>query len=143
MPVLCDFACSHSRISNRLANKLQTKSCPTKLNVHATNSQQSIDKETVKPKLTPNASGGSCSCSIFSVKPLVRDNLQIGKKFINVDKLKSKYSHLERTFLGEDGYAEIETILGQDVFHFIRPWSTSNTTVRILQLPFVYHYIWY
>ena len=117
--VLCDSACSHSWISKRLAEKPQVKGSPTKLTVHGINSQQQIDTETVKLKLTTVHSGGSCSS--FPVKPFVRNDLQLGNDFIDRDNLKAKYPHLESISLSKYSYADVEMILGQDVFHAIRP----------------------
>ena len=116
--VLCDSACSHSWISKGLADKLQVKGSPTKITVHGINSQQLIDTETVELKLTPGHSGGSCSS--FPVKPFVRNDLKIGNDFIDVDNLKAKYPHLEPISLSKYSYADVEMILGQDVFHAIR-----------------------
>ena len=132
--VLCDSACSHSWISKRLADKLQVKGSPTKLTVHGINSQQQIDTETVELKLTPVHSGGSCSS--FPVKPFVRNDLKIGNDFIDVDNLKAKYPHLEPISLSKYSYADVEMILGQDVFHSIRPLEyfesdRANTPIAV------------
>ena len=116
---LCDSACSHSWISRRLADKLQVKGSATKLTVHGINSQQLIDTETVELKLTPVHSGGSCSS--FPVTPYVRDDLKVGNDIIDVDKLKTTYPHLEPIPLSKYSYSDVEMILGQDVFHCIRP----------------------
>ena len=115
----CDSACSHSWISRRLADKLQVKGSATKLTVHGINSQQLIDTETVELKLTPVHSGGSCSA--FPVTPYVRDDLKVGNDIIDVDKLKTTYPHLQPIPLSKYSYSDVEMILGQDVFHCIRP----------------------
>ena len=80
---LCDSACSHSWISEKLATKLNLKGLPTKLTVHGKNSQQVVDTEIVELKLTPVHSGGSCSA--FNVKPYVRKILNVGNDVIDVD----------------------------------------------------------
>ena len=116
--VLCDSACSHSRISKRLADKIQGKGSPTKLTLHGIDSQQLIDTGTVELKLTTVHSGGSCSS--FSEKPFVRNDLKIGNDFIDVDNLKAKYPHLEPISLSKYSYTDVEMSLGQDVFHSIR-----------------------
>ena len=84
---LCDSACSHSWISEKLATKLNLKGLPTKLTVHGINSQQVVDTEIVELKLTPVHSGGSCSA--FNVKPYVRKTLHVGNDVIDVDNLKT------------------------------------------------------
>ena len=116
---LCDSACSHSWISRRLVDKLQVKGSATKLTVQGINSQQLIDTETVELKLTPVHSGGPCSS--FPVTPYVRDDLKVGNDIIDVDKLKTTYPHLEPIPLSKYSYSDVEMILGQDVFHCIRP----------------------
>ena len=116
---LCDSACSHSWVSENLATKLDLKGSPTKLTVHGINSQQEIDTQIVELKLTPVHSGGACST--FEVKPYVRRTLHVGNDIINVDHLKKQYPHLEPIALSKYNYGDVEMILGQDVFHLIRP----------------------
>ena len=134
---LCDSACSHSWISEKLATKPNLKGLPTKLKVHGINSQQVIDTEIVELKLTPVHSGGSCYA--FSVKPYVRKTLHVGNDVIDVDYLKTIYPHLEPIALKTYCYGDVEMILGQDVFHSIRPLEyfesdrkNSPIAVRIL-----------
>ena len=116
---LCDSACSHFWISRSLADKLRVKSSATKLTVHGINSQQMVDTETVELMLTPFHSGGSCST--FPVTPYVRDDLKVGNDVIDVDNLKKVCPHLEPIPLSKYSYSNVEMILGQDVFHCIRP----------------------
>ena len=116
---LCESACSHSWISRRLVAKLQVKGSATKLTVHGINSKQLIDTERVELKLTPVHSGGSCKT--FPVTPYVRGVLKVGNDIIDADKLKTTYPNLEPIPLSKYSYADVEMILGQDVFHCIRP----------------------
>ena len=116
---LCDTTCSHSWISRSLAHKLRVKGSATKLTVHGINSQQVVDTETVELKLTPVHSGGSCST--FPVTPYVRDDLKVGNDVMDVDNLKTIYPHLEPIPLSKYSYSNVNMILGQDVFHCIRP----------------------
>ena len=116
---LCDSACSHSWVSRSLADKLRVKGSATKLTVHGINSQQVVDTETVELKLTHVHSGGSCS--IFPVTPYVRDDLKVGNDVIDVDNLRKIYPHLKPVPLSKYSYSNVEMILGQDVFHCIRP----------------------
>ena len=69
--------------------------------------------------MTPVHSGGSCST--FDVKPYVRKNLHVGNDVIDVDQLKQQFPHLEPVALRKYSYGDVEMILGQDVFHSIRP----------------------
>ena len=134
---LCDSACSHSWISEDLATKLNVKGLPTKLTVHGINSQQVVDTQIVELKLTPVHSGGSCST--FDVKHYVRKNLHVGNDVIDVDQLKQQYPHLEPVALSKYSYGEVEMILGQDVFHSIRPLeyfeSDRKNTPIAVRLP--------
>ena len=136
---LCDSACSHSWISEDLATKLNVKGLPTKLTVHGINSQQVVDTQIVELKLTPVHSGGSCST--FDVKPYVRKNLHVGNDVIDVDQLKQQYPHLERVALSKYSYGEVEMILGQDVFHSIRPLEYFESDRKIPQLPSDYRWV--
>ena len=131
---LCDSACSHSWISANLAKKLNVNGKPTQLTVHGINSNQVVDTQMAELKLTPVHSGGSCSP--FVVKPYVREDLSVGTDFIDVDFLKTKYPHLEPIALKKYSYADVEMILGQDVFHSIRPLEyfdsdRKNTPVAV------------
>ena len=78
-----------------------------------------VDTETVELNLTPVHSGGSFSTS--PVTPYVRDELKVGNDVIDVDNLKKIYPHLEPIPLSKYRYSNVEMILGQDVFHCIRP----------------------
>ena len=117
--VLCDSACSHSWISSELADKLDVRGTPTKLTVHGINSNTIVDTQMVELKLTPVHSG--VSCSSFTVKPYVRDQLTLGNDVIDVDDLKTRYPHLELIALRKYSYTDVKMILGEDVFHNIRP----------------------
>ena len=123
--VVCDTACSRSWISRRLADQLQLKGSPTKLTVHGINSHEVVNTEIVELKLTPVHSVNSCPP--FSVKPYVRKNLNVGTDVIDVDVLKTRYPHLDPIPLAEYRYEDVEMILGQDVFHAIRPLEYLET----------------
>ena len=135
--VLCDSACSHSWISSELARKLDVHGTPTKLTVHGINSNKVVDTQMVELKLTPVHSGGSCSS--FTVKPYVRDQLTIGNDVIDVDDLKTRYPHLEPIALSKYSYKDVKMILGQDAFHAIRPLeyfeSDRRNTPVAVRLP--------
>ena len=134
---LCDSACSHSWISANLATKLNVHGTPTKLTVHGINSNQVVDTQLVELKLTPVHSGGSCSP--FLVKRYVREDLKVGTDTIDVELFKTKYPHLQPIFLKKYSYGDVEMILGQDVFHSIRPLeyfdSHSKNTPVAVRLP--------
>ena len=116
---LCDSACSHSWISANLTTKLNVHGTPTKLTVHGIKSNQVVDTQLVELKLTPVHSGGSCSP--FVVRPYVREDLKVGTDTIDVELLNTKYPHLQPISLKKYSYADVEMILGQDIFHSVRP----------------------
>ena len=70
------------------------------------------------------------------MKPFVRNDLKIGNDLIDVENLKTKYPHLEPVPLSKYSYADVEMILGQDVFHSIRPLEyfesdRANTPIAV------------
>ena len=119
---LCDTACSHTWISASLASNLKVQGIPIKLTVHGINSQQVVDTQMVELKLTPVLSGGFCSP--FTIKPYNQ----------------IKYPHLDPVPLHKYSYADVDMILGQDVFHFILSarWSILIPTGKMFQLPSVF-----
>ena len=95
--------------------------------------RKTIDAQIVELKLTPVNSGGSCPSSV--VKPYLREALNVGTEIIDVQSLEVLYPHLEPNPLKKYSYGDVKMILGQDVFHCIRPsrWSILKPTKRILQ----------
>ena len=83
----------------------------------------------VELKLTPVHSGGSCSS--FTVKPYVRDQLTIGNDVIDVDEFKTCYPHLELIALSKNSYTDVKMVLGQDVFNAIQPLEYFESDRRI------------
>ena len=115
---LCDYAFSQSCISETLAAELFLQGTKTKLTVHGINLQELVDAQMIQLKLLLVHSGDT-DCSTFDVKPFVRKHLRVGKAFINVDGLKQQYPNLEPLLLKGYCYANIEMILGPDMFHVI------------------------
>ena len=116
----CDFACNHSWISETLVAKLLLQGTATKLKVDGINSQETVDTQMVQLRLLLVHSGDT-KCSMFDVKPFARKQFSVGNDFINVDGLKQRCLHLEPILLKGYSYPNIEMILGQDMFHVIRP----------------------
>ena len=123
--VLCDPACSHSWISEKVANKLNVRGPRIRLSVHGINSHQSVETQMVEVKLRPVHSDGTCES--FVIRPYVRKELNVGDDYIDVNELKRQYPHLDPIPLTEYRYGEVEMILGQDVFHAIRPLEYFDT----------------
>ena len=57
----------------------------------------------------------------FTVCAYVKNKIYIGSDIINVRRLQEKYSHLEPIDSVEFRYADVEMILGQDVYEYICP----------------------
>ena len=125
--VLCDLVCSQSWISSELAQNLDVLGTPNKLTVHGINSNKVVDTQIVELNLTPVHSGGSCS--FFTVKHYVRDQLTIENDASDVDDFKTRYPHLEPIALNNYSYTDVKMILGQDVFHAIRPLEYFESIV--------------
>ena len=57
----------------------------------------------------------------FRVTPFVKDNLSVGSKTIEVPILQDRFPHLQPKKPIVYNYSDVEMILGQDVFHAIKP----------------------
>ena len=81
--VLFDSACGHSCISKSPARKWNVQGTVSKLTVHGNNSHRAIDAETVKLRLTPFHSGGSCPA--FVVKTFVRKAINVITEVVDAE----------------------------------------------------------
>ena len=95
---------------------LNLEGSPLKLTVCGKNAKQFIDTlitdVTVKPL-------GDNTCENFDGSPYIRDTLNVGSDIINVPQLQETYlSVLDPV---QYSYSNVEMILGQDVYHAIRP----------------------
>ena len=115
--VLCDTACSHSCISPELARRLYLTGRKIALTVIGANCSEDITSEqvdlNVSSEFDPDIS--------FTVCANVKNNIYIGSGIINVRRLQERYSHLESIDSVEFRYADVEMILGQDVYEYICP----------------------
>ena len=57
----------------------------------------------------------------FTERPYVRETLNVGSDIIDVKSMQETYPHLAVLDPVRYSYGEIEMILGQDVYHAIRP----------------------
>ena len=57
----------------------------------------------------------------FTVRPSVRETLNVGSDLIDVKSMQETYPHLAVLDTVKCSYGNIEMILGQDVYHAIRP----------------------
>ena len=61
------------------------------------------------------------TCESFQVSPYIRENLNIGSAIVDVPHLQETYPYLSILDPVRYSYSNIEMILGQDVYHAIRP----------------------
>ena len=59
----------------------------------------------------------------FSVLPNMREKLNVGSAIIDVKSMQKTYPHLAVLDTVKCSYRNIEMILGQDVYHAIRPFE--------------------
>ena len=116
--VLCDTFCSNSWVAASLADRLGLHGKAQKLSVKGINTEEVVDTRvaeiTVKPKEYQDFEP-------FTLNPFVKESLNVGSDIINVQALREAYPHLAVLDPVTYSYKDIEMILGQDVYHAIRP----------------------
>ena len=116
--VSCDTACSNSWVSGSLADRLGLHGKALKLTVKGINTEEVVDTRivevTVKPREHQNFEP-------FTINLFVKENLNVGCDIINVQALIETYPHLAVLDPVTYSFKDIEMILGQDVYHAIRP----------------------
>ena len=115
---MCDTACSNSWVSNDLANRLGLHGTALKLTVKGINTEEVVDTKLVELIVTPR---DNQAFEPFKVSPYVKENLNVGADVINIKALQETYPHLAVLDPVTYCYGNIEMILGQDVYHAIRP----------------------
>ena len=73
-----------------------------------------VVKVTVKPREYQNF-------ETFNINPFVKESLNVSSDIVNVQALQETYPHLAILDPMTYSYKDIEMILGQDVYHAIRP----------------------
>ena len=113
--VLCDTACSNSWVAGSLSDRLGSHGKALKLTVKGFNTAEVVDtRVVVKPREYQDFEP-------FAIKPFVKESLNVGSDIINVQALQQSYPHLAVLDPVTYSYKDIEMILGQDVYHAIRP----------------------
>ena len=82
------------------------------------NTQQTIDTLVTDVTVKPIAEN---DCENIQVSPYNRDNLNIGSDIVDVPHLQETYPYLSVLDTVRYSYSNIKMILGQDVYHAIRP----------------------
>ena len=116
--VLCDTACSNSWVSNDFANRLGLHGTVLKPTVKGINTEEVVDTKLVELSVKPREHQ---AFEPFKVSPYVKEDLNVGADVINIKALQETYPHLAVLDPVTYCYGNIEMILGQDVYHAIRP----------------------
>ena len=115
---MSDTACSNSWVSNDLANRLGLHGKALKLTVKGINTEEVVDTKLVELIVTPR---DNQAFEPFKVSPYVKEDLNVGADVINIKALQEPYPHIAVLDPVTYCYGNIEMILGQDVYHAIRP----------------------
>ena len=116
--ILCDNACSNSWVAGSLEDRLGLHGKALKLTVKGINTEEIVDTRIVEVTVKPREHQ---HFEPFTINPFVKESLNVGSDIINVQALQETYPHL--AVLDSVAYSckHIEMMLGQDVYHAIRP----------------------
>ena len=103
--VLCDTACSNSWVSDSLAARLGLQGTALKLTVKGINTEELIDTKVVQLTVTPHKDQ---DFEAFTVRPYVRETLNVGSDIIDVKSMLETYPHLAVLDPVRYSYGEIE-----------------------------------
>ena len=134
--VLCDTTCSNSWVSDSLAAGLGLQGTALKLTVKGIKTEELIDTKVVQLAVTPHKDH---DFEAFTVRPYVRETLNVGSVIIEVKSMQEIYPHLAVLYPVKYSYGNIEMILGQDVYHAICPLeyfaADENCSLFAVRLP--------
>ena len=117
-PKVLVTACSNSWVAGSLADRLGLHGKALKLTVKGINTEEAVDTRVVEVTVKP---GEHQDFEPFTINPFVKERLNAGSDIINVQALQETYPHLAFLDPVTSSYKDIEMILGQDVYHAIRP----------------------
>ena len=83
------------------------------------NTQKVLETSMVGVTIRPNGDDGTCDP--FELSPYLSNSLNVGSNIIDVPSMQEEYTHLCVLDPFSYSYARVEFILGQDVYHAIRP----------------------
>ena len=137
--VLGDTAGSNSWVTDSLADRLGLQGTALKLTVKGINTEELIDTKVVQLTVTPHKDQ---DFEAFTVRPYVRETLNVGADIIDVKSMQEIYPHLAVLEPVMYNYGNIEMILGQDVYHAIRPLKSFSADEKCspfaVRLPIVW-----
>ena len=116
--VLCDTACSNSWVAGSLTAGLGLHGKALKLTVRGINTEEVLDTRVVEVTVKP---GEHQNFEPFTIISFVKESLNVDSDKINVQALQETYPHLAVLDPETYSYKDIEMILGQEVYHAIRP----------------------
>ena len=114
--VLCDTACSNSWVSDSPAARVGLQGTALKLTVKGINTEELIDTKVVQLTVTPHKDH---DFEAFTVRPYVRETLNVGSDSIDVKSMQETYPHLAVLDPVKYSYGNIEMTLGHEVYHAI------------------------
>ena len=131
--VMCDSCCTHSWVSAGLAQLLNLTGQQLDFLVNDFNSTESVPTQQVEVNVFAKFDHHEYS---FRVTPFVKDSLRVGSETIDVTILQDRFPHLQPIKPIVYNYSDVEMILGQDVFHAIKPLEyfqgrNQNTPVAV------------
>ena len=115
---LCDTVCSNSWVSYSLAARLGLQGTALKLTVKGINTEELIDTKVVQLTVTPHRDQ---DFEPFTVRPYVRETLNVGSDIIDIKSMQETCSHLAILDPVRYSNGNIEMIPEHDVYHAIRP----------------------
>ena len=131
--VMCDSCCTHLCFSAGLAQRLNLTGQKLDILVNGFNSMESVPTQQVEVNVFAKFDHHEHS---FRVTLFVKDSLSVGSETIEVTILQNRFLHLQAIKLIVYNYCHVEMILGQDVFHAIKPLEyfqggNQNTPVAV------------
>ena len=121
--VLCNTACSNSWVSDSRADRLGLQGTALKLTVKGINTEELIDTKVVQLTVKPHKDQ---DFEAFTVRPYVRETLNIGYDLIDVKSTQETYPHLGVLDPAKYSYGNIEMILRQFAVRLPICWVLSG-----------------
>ena len=121
-------------MAGRLADSLGLHGKALKLTVKGINSEEVVDTRVVEVAVKPREHQ---DFEPFTINPFVKESLNVGSDTINVQALQEIYPHLAVLDPVTYSYKDIQMILGQDLYHAIRPLEhfSANEKPSPVRLP--------
>ena len=115
---ICDSASTHSWVSADLVKRFHLVGTPVILTINGFNSTSLMKTHQVSFQDSAETNNSEFS---FSFRAHVKDHIRIGSDSISIPELKEKYPQLAAIKPIHYKYEDVETIIGQDFHHAIRP----------------------